>query len=181
LILSHNDLDHTGGATSVLQAMPVGWVDSSLEFDNEILRPVNNSRHCVDGQSWDWDGVNFEILHPIRASYHIVNISNNNRGCVLRISSGKQTVLIAADIEKDTEKRLLLLHPDKLPSTLLVVPHHGSKTSSTPAFVQKVHPRIAIFQWVITTNSIIQIRECLRVTVISAANFFVRMKMVPSL
>lgn len=145
LILSHNDLDHTGGATSVLQAMPVGWVASSLEFDNEILRPVKDSRHCVDGQAWDWDGVHFEILHPSRASYLNENISNNNRGCVLRISSGKQTVLIAADIEKDTEKRLLTLHPDKLPATLLVVPHHGSKTSSTQAFVGKVHPRIAVF------------------------------------
>lgn len=145
LILSHNDLDHTGGATSVLQAMPINWVDSSLDFDNEILRPVKDSRHCVDGQTWDWDGVHFEILHPSRASYLNENISNNNRGCVLRISSGKQTVLIAADIEKDTEKRLLALHPDKLPATLLIVPHHGSKTSSTPAFVQKVHPRIAVF------------------------------------
>jgi competence protein ComEC len=145
LILSHNDLDHTGGAVSVLQAMPINWVDSSLEFDNEILRPVHDSRHCVDGQNWNWDGVHFEILHPSLASYRRDDISNNNRGCVLRISSGSQTVLIAADIEKDSEKRLLKLYPEKLPAILLVVPHHGSKTSSTVAFVQKVHPRYAIF------------------------------------
>jgi competence protein ComEC len=145
LILSHNDLDHTGGAVSVLQAMPISWVDSSLEIDNEILRPVHDSRRCVDGQTWDWDGVHFEILHPSRASYRRDDISTNNMGCVLRVSSGSQTILIAADIEKDTEKRLLKLHPEKLPAILLVVPHHGSKTSSTPEFVQKVHPRYAVF------------------------------------
>jgi competence protein ComEC len=145
LILSHNDLDHTGGAASVLQAIPISWVDSSLEIENEILRPVHESRRCVDGQRWDWDGVHFEILHPSSASYRRDDISTNNMGCVLRVSIGSQTILIAADIEKDTEKRLLKLHPEKLPATLLVVPHHGSKTSSTPEFVQKIHPRFAIF------------------------------------
>jgi competence protein ComEC len=145
LILSHDDLDHTGGAVSVLQAMPINWVSSSLDFDNEILRPVKDSRHCIEGQTWNWDSVHFEILHPSRASYRNENISTNNRGCVLRISSGQQSVLIAADIEKDSEKRLLALHSDKLPATLLVVPHHGSKTSSTLAFVQKVHPRFSVF------------------------------------
>jgi competence protein ComEC len=145
LILSHNDNDHTGGAASVLQAIPISWVDSSLPADHEILRPVRDSRRCADGQTWDWDGVHFEILHPSPASYLQEDISDNNRGCVLRISSGLQTVLLAADIEKISEKRLLDKYPDKLPASLLVVPHHGSKTSSTPDFVQKVHPRYAIF------------------------------------
>jgi len=145
LILSHNDLDHTGGAASVLQAMPISWVDSSLPPDHEILRSVRDNRRCADGQTWDWDGIHFEILHPSLASYKQVDISDNNRGCVLRISSGAQTILLAADIEKITEKRLLNKYADKLPSILLVVPHHGSKTSSTPDFVQKVHPRFAIF------------------------------------
>jgi competence protein ComEC len=145
LILSHNDNDHTGGAASVLQAIPIDWVSSSLPGDHEILRVVRDSRRCADGQTWDWDGVHFEILHPSLASYQIEDISDNNRGCVLRISSGQQSVLIAADIEKITEKRLLQRYAEKLPSTLLVVPHHGSKTSSTPEFVQKVHPRYAVF------------------------------------
>jgi competence protein ComEC len=145
LILSHNDLDHTGGAVSVLQAIPVSWVSSSLETDNEILEPVHDIRRCEDGQSWDWDGVHFEILHPSRVSYRQEDVSTNNRGCVLSISSGSQTVLLTADIEKDTENRLLKLHPEKLPATLMVVPHHGSKTSSTQEFVQKVRPRYAIF------------------------------------
>jgi len=152
LILSHNDLDHTGGAASVIQAMPISWVDSSLESDNQVLSPVQDSRRCVDGQAWDWDGVHFEILHPSKASYRRDDISNNNRGCVLRVSSGSQTVLIAADIEKDTEKRLLKLHPAKLPANLLVVPHHGSKTSATPQFLAAVHPQFAVIS-VGTRNS----------------------------
>jgi competence protein ComEC len=145
LILSHNDLDHTGGAVSVLQAMPISWVVSSLPADHEILRPVRDSRRCADGQTWDWDGVHFEILHPSLESYMETDISDNNRGCVLRISSGKQSVLLVSDIEKVTEKRLLEKYADKLPATLLVVPHHGSKTSSTQDFVQKVHPHYAVF------------------------------------
>jgi competence protein ComEC len=72
-------------------------------------------------------------------------VSKNNRGCTLRISTGNESILLAADIEKTSEARLLQLHSDKLPAALLVVPHHGSKTSSTPEFVAAVHPGYAAF------------------------------------
>ncbi|MEQ1743526.1 MAG: competence protein ComEC, partial [Candidatus Nitrotoga sp.] len=94
---------------------------------------------------WEWDGVHFEVLHPTAESYAVEKIRDNNRGCVLKISTGKHSVLLAADIEKDSEWRLLKQHEEKLPSTLLVVPHHGSKTSSVNAFVAAVHPRYAVF------------------------------------
>ncbi|HEY5995317.1 MAG TPA: DNA internalization-related competence protein ComEC/Rec2 [Gallionellaceae bacterium] len=145
LMLTHDDTDHTGGALSVMQAMPIGWMSSSLPDDSPIVRQADGQQRCTDGQRWDWDGVHFEILHPSRASYADNGVSKNNRGCTLRISTGTSSVLLAADIEKDSEQRLLHLHPDKLPATLLVVPHHGSKTSSTQAFVQAVHPRYAVF------------------------------------
>ncbi len=145
LILTHNDIDHTGGATSVLQALATSRVYSSLPPDHDILRPVRDSRRCAAGQSWEWDGVHFEILHPSLASYTQENIRDNERGCVLRISSGTHSVLLASDIEKTSEARLLKTYANKLPATLLVVPHHGSKTSSSPAFVQAVHPRYAVF------------------------------------
>ena len=145
LILSHDDTDHTGGALSVMQAMPIGLLSSSLPDDSPILLQSHNHQRCADGQNWDWDGIHFEILHPSQASYADEKISKNNRGCTLRISVGKNSVLLAADIEKGSEARLLELHPDKLPATLLVVPHHGSKTSSTQAFVEAVHPRYAVF------------------------------------
>lgn len=145
LIMTHDDIDHTGGATSVLQAIPTQRVISSLPPDHDILRPVRDSRRCTEGQSWEWDGVQFEILHPSLASYAREDTRDNERGCVLRISSGAHSVLLATDIEKETEARLLKIYADKLPATLLLVPHHGSKTSSSPAFVQAVHPRYAVF------------------------------------
>lgn len=145
LILTHNDSDHTGGALSVIQAMPILQLSYSLPDDSPILLQSTQAQRCSDGQSWDWDGVLFEMLHPALASYTEEKINNNDRGCVLRISIGHNSVLLTADIEKNSERRLLELHPDKLGATMLVVPHHGSKTSSTAAFVAAVHPRYAVF------------------------------------
>jgi competence protein ComEC len=145
LILTHDDADHTGGALSVLQTMPVGFLSSSLPEDSAIVAQSQAHQHCRDGERWDWDGVRFEILHPAYASYAVEDVSKNNRGCTLRISTGNESILLAADIEKTSEARLLQLHADKLPAALLVVPHHGSKTSSTPEFVAAVHPEYAVF------------------------------------
>ena len=145
LILTHNDSDHTGGALSVMQAMPIKLLSSSLPDDSPILLQAAQAQRCSDGQSWDWDGVHFELLHPAPASYTEEKNKDNDRGCVLRISIGQHSVLLAADIEKKSERRLLELHPDKLNATMLVVPHHGSKTSSTPDFVDAVRPRYAVF------------------------------------
>ena len=145
LMLTHDDTDHTGGALSVIRAMPIALLSSSLPDDSPILQQAHNLQRCTDGQNWDWDGVHFEVLHPSSASYAEEKISKNNRGCTLRISVGQHSVLLAADIEKDSEARLLQLHADKLLATLLVVPHHGSKTSSTQPFVDAVHPRYAVF------------------------------------
>jgi competence protein ComEC len=145
LILTHDDSDHTGGAASVMQAIPIGWLSSSLPEGHPLLQKIANKQRCIDGQSWQWDGVQFEILHPDPSSYAQTKISDNNRGCVLRISIGKQHILLAADIEKSSEIELLRKHPDQLPAALLVVPHHGSKTSSTDEFVAAVKPDYAIF------------------------------------
>lgn len=144
LMLTHNDSDHTGGALSVMQAMPVLSLSSSLPDDSPILLQAAQTSLCSDGESWDWDGVHFELLHPAHDSYTDKNNINNELGCVLRISTGPHSVLLTADIEKTAERRLLELHPDKLAATLLVVPHHGSKTSSSPAFVAAVQPRYAV-------------------------------------
>lgn len=145
LVLSHNDADHTGGALSVLAAEPVGWVDSSLPKNSAILAHAPDPLRCVDGQQWQWDGVRFQVLHPAPASYADGNTKKNNRGCTIRITAGKYSVLLPADNEKPSERRLLRVHPDQLAATLLVAPHHGSLTSSTPAFVQAVHPRYTVF------------------------------------
>lgn len=145
LILSHDDSDHTGGGASVMQAMPVDWVSSSLPARHPLLQQVRDRRRCMAGQAWQWDGVDFEMLHPDAAGYADAVTSDNDMGCVLRIGTGRQHILLAADIEKRSERQLLDEHPDKLPATLLVVPHHGSGTSSTAAFVAAVHPEYAVF------------------------------------
>jgi len=145
MILTHNDTDHTGGAASVMQAMPISWLSSSLPDGHPLLQLAPVKQRCMDGQAWQWDGVSFEILHPDADSYAVANIRDNNRGCVLRISVGDQHILLAADIEKDSERQLLKDHFDKLPAALLVVPHHGSKTSSTARFIAAVHPGYAVF------------------------------------
>ncbi|MGA7749706.1 MAG: DNA internalization-related competence protein ComEC/Rec2 [Gallionella sp.] len=145
LILTHDDTDHTGGAASVMQAMPIAWISSSLPDEHPLLQHASDKQRCMDGQSWQWDGVDFEILHPDAASYSEENISKNNRGCVLRISIGDRHILLTADIEKESEQQLLKEHAVKLPATLLVVPHHGSKTSSTDRFIATVQPRYAVF------------------------------------
>lgn len=145
LMLTHDDSDHTGGAQSILQTMPVNRLSSSLATDHALLKLASNTQRCTDGQAWQWDGIFFEVLHPSPESYADEKMRDNERGCVLKISSGKNSILLAADIEKSSEQRLLQQHADKLPATLLVVPHHGSKTSSTAQFVEAVRPRYAVF------------------------------------
>ncbi len=145
MIITHNDTDHTGGAASVMQAMPVNWVSSSLPPEHELAHLARNNRRCSAGQAWVWDGVQFEMLNPAPASYAQEKIRNNERSCVLRISRAGQSILLAGDAEKGAEHDMLRNYAAKLPATLLVVGHHGSKTSSTPEFVLAVHPRYAVF------------------------------------
>jgi competence protein ComEC len=145
LILTHDDTDHTGGAASIMQAMPIGWLSSSLPDGHPLLQTSADKRRCMDGQTWQWDGVLFEMLHPDKGSYALKKISDNDRGCVLRISIANRHILLTADIEKASEMELLKEHPDKLPAALLVVPHHGSKTSSGKEFVASVKPGYAVF------------------------------------
>ena len=145
LVLSHDDSDHTGGAASIMQAMPVGWVSSSLPAAHPLLQSVGEMRRCQDGTIWNWDGVQFEMLHPAPDEGDAKKTHNNDRSCVLRIATGKHSVLLAGDIEKDSEARLLRLHADKLPASLLVAPHHGSKSSSGTDFVVAVSPGHVVF------------------------------------
>ncbi|OGS96258.1 MAG: DNA internalization-related competence protein ComEC/Rec2 [Gallionellales bacterium RBG_16_56_9] len=145
LILTHDDIDHTGGTASVMQAMPIGWVSSSLPATHPLLQLAADKRRCTDGQSWQWDGVSFEILHPARSTDSAKKARDNDQSCVLRISAGKYSVLLAGDIEKNSEARLLKQHADKLSASLLVVPHHGSKSSSSLDFVAATLPDYAVF------------------------------------
>ncbi len=145
LIVSHDDADHYGGASSVLQAMPVAQLLTSVPDLDPLRFEAEKSERCVAGQGWEWDGVRFEMLHPTRGSYDDAAVKDNNRSCVLRIAAGKHVALIPADIEARAEQALLASLPDKLRAHVLVVPHHGSKSSSMPEFVRAVDPRIVIY------------------------------------
>jgi competence protein ComEC len=145
LVLSHGDSDHIGGTESILRGLPVVNVLSSLPGSHPKLQLAAHNEACADGQSWEWDGVRFEMLHPGKAQITYTDEHNNENSCVMRVSTGQYSVLLAGDIEKFSELRLLKLHSKVLPSTLLVAPHHGSMSSSSQTFVEAVHPRYAIF------------------------------------
>src|SRR5262249_19536128 len=102
------------------------------------------SRRCAAGQRWQWDGVDFELLHPWASDYQVTNKANA-MSCVLRISNGAHTVLLAGDIEQAQEARLAQ-QGAALKADLLLVPHHGSKTSSSDAFLDAVQPSLAVVQ-----------------------------------
>ena len=144
LMLSHRDLDHTGGAVAVLAMQPAAALASSIEDDHE-LQSLRKATRCVAGQRWQWDGVEFELLHPLAADY-AGNAKSNAMSCVLRISNGRQSALLAGDIEQPQEARLVADAAAALRVDILLVPHHGSKTSSSRAFLEAVQPRIAIVQ-----------------------------------
>lgn len=141
LMLSHRDSDHTGGAAAVLGAQPQARLTSSLEDWHALhaLRPAWT--RCHAGQSWVWDGVLFEVLHPALGA---TGRKPNALSCVLRISHGDRAALLAGDIEAAQEQALV--QAGLAPADVLLVPHHGSKTSSTPAFLQALRPRLALVQ-----------------------------------
>jgi competence protein ComEC len=144
LVLSHRDSDHTGGAPAVLAMQPQAALLSSIEATHPLqaLRPA---RRCEAGQRWTWDGVPFEVLHPFDMDYRSFT-RPNAVSCVLRIGNGRATVLLAGDIERLQEAALVARMPEALRADVLLVPHHGSKTSSSDAFLDAVQPRIALVQ-----------------------------------
>jgi competence protein ComEC len=170
VLLSHRDSDHTGGAAAILAMQPQAALLSSLEDGHELLGLRPKAQRCIAGQTWQWDGVDFEILHPQAADYEVQNKSNA-MSCVLRISNGHSAALLVGDIEAAQESRLVQTYAnaavpiptETLPATstslvrtvgamkalqadVLLMPHHGSKTSSTPEFLDAVQPRVALGQ-----------------------------------
>ena len=101
---------------------------------------------CVVGRRWHWEGVAFEFIHPAVAPQTNPFVSSNDGSCVLRMESRFGSALLAGDIERGSERALLLRPGTRLRSELLLVPHHGSGTSSTQEFVDAVAPAYAVFQ-----------------------------------
>ncbi|MDR7332192.1 DNA internalization-related competence protein ComEC/Rec2 [Roseateles asaccharophilus] len=145
LVLSHRDTDHVGGAATLLQGMPVAELRSSLEPGHPLLRAGPRETRCEAGQHWSWDGVRFDVLHPQHGHYD-AGLKSNDLSCVLRITaaSGRRALLLG-DLEAAQERGLVAREPD-LRADMLLVPHHGSKTSSSAELLAAVRPRVALVQ-----------------------------------
>ncbi len=175
VVLSHRDIDHVGGAPAVLVMQPQAALLSSIEADNSLqqLRPATR---CVAGQAWDWDGVHFAVLHPQAADYNaatkpnalscVLRISNGHQTALLTgdIEQPQEARLVASVGAHFTAgppqgesapsggsaahavASVGVIPAFDLHSDVLLVPHHGSNTSSSAAFLDAVAPRVAIVQ-----------------------------------
>lgn len=135
MVVTHADSDHSGGAGAVLAAVPVSRILSSLDDAK--------GEACAAGQRWQWEGVRFEMLHPLPDDLPAKKI--NNRSCVLRVEARGKVMLLTSDIEARDESALLARDRAALRADVLLVPHHGSRTSSTPEFVAAVAASDVIF------------------------------------
>lgn len=134
LVVSHGDLDHSGGLESILREVPVRRV----VLGQSVAPWPNRAVRCASGQSWSWDSVTFEIVHP---SSSFVGAKNDS-SCVVRVSGAGGTALLTGDIEISGEAALLRAGIG--PSDVVIVPHHGSRTSSSESFVESLAPRVAV-------------------------------------
>lgn len=160
LMISHADSDHVGGARSVLAALPVHALHSTLDETHEVRQWQRPRRRgavphtpCVADQHWFWDGVRFEVLHPtLDDTERRDRLAPNAMSCVLRVSTSgaePRSVLLTGDIEAAQERALLARAPTPgvtLRSTVLIAPHHGSQTSSTQEFLEAVQPEQTLVQ-----------------------------------
>lgn len=132
VILSHEHLDHAGGLASLQKTWPTMWVRSPLGWTGHLP--------CFRGQTWQWQGLTFTVHWPPE----MYSARGNNRSCLVKVDDGEQSVLLTGDIEAQAEQAMLSHYWHYLNATLIQVPHHGSKTSSSAPLVQRVEGKIAL-------------------------------------
>jgi competence protein ComEC len=129
IVISHGDLDHAGGAATLARRFPEARVNANL--DSALVG-------CDSREHWTWDGIRFEVLHPDRGLPYLGNASS----CVLGISWKQGAILLTGDIDAAVESRLSARAIGRFP--VLVAPHHGSKTSSSPALIEATAPSLVL-------------------------------------
>lgn len=134
LMISHGDNDHAGGAETVATAFP-----QATRYAGEPSRMQIPMQQCVSGQSWRWDGVDFRVLNPVPGQ----GDRDNDSSCVLLVQGPRGRLLLAGDISSRVEPQVAAAVGLGM-APLLVVPHHGSKTSSSAAFIAAIHPPLAV-------------------------------------
>jgi len=156
LVISHSDRDHAGSFAE-LQQIPIKLVLSGepeeikkkyqehLSEEQTTIKKTGSIEACYQRQEWQWDGVRFEVLSPHQSLDLRIKTKANNQSCVILVTTrSNQKILLTGDIEKTIEKQLQENYP-QLMADILVVPHHGSKTSSSQAFLDQIKPEIALF------------------------------------
>ena len=161
MLLTHLDADHSRGLLEVLERFDIGAAlvgrnspDAAMyaQWDSALSRSGIEVVPVYDGYRIELEpgvtpGVTMEVLNPPPAT--AINTADggtadsNNDGVVVRLTHGAVSFLLAADIEAEAEERLRS-QGRRLASTVLKVPHHGSKTSSTARFLEQVDPAIAV-------------------------------------
>lgn len=138
VVVSHRDSDHAGGSAAVRAAWPgARWLSSFGEGDP-----------CLAGQRWVWDGVVFEMLHPSPEHFGEdgrARLPSNAMSCVLRVDNGRRAAWLGGDLDAERETRLALARPG-LRADLLVAPHHGSASSSSPVLLNTLRPSVVLIQ-----------------------------------
>jgi competence protein ComEC len=140
LIVSHSDSDHSSNINELLKKYNTNnrWAG---QLDDEKIMQAGLFKQCQQGIKWQWDGVDFAFLSPVAGK---PTKKDNNKSCVLKVSNKNHSILISSDIEKEIEKYLIKNQNNNITADILIVPHHGSKTSSTTKFLKTVKPRYAI-------------------------------------
>ena len=139
VVVTHNDADHAGGAISVLRTLPAGVLWSSLAVEHPVQAHAPYRLPCRAGERWAWDGIAFETLHPDTSSYDDAALKPNSRSCVVRVVAPGGAALLTGDVE-ERDERAMLAHGAALGAAVLLAPHHGSGTSSSPALLAAVRP-----------------------------------------
>ncbi len=134
LVISHGDLDHAGGVPAVQAALPVTTLHAPPGLAWQGVTA------CVAGHAWEWEGVRFEFLHPTEGFPYLRNESS----CVLKVESEHGSVLLTGDVGEVVERGLLKRARAGLKADVVVLPHHGSGNSSSPAFVRATGAQLGL-------------------------------------